>query len=83
MRDLLALTMSEVYFDVTTEPHLESGDNQAEHEGNVVDAVEPENLRLDIRARGFWGGSLEVALFDVRVFNPFAASAIPTPLEQL
>ena len=83
MRDLLALTMSEVCFDVTTEPHLESGDNQAENEGNGVDTVEPEKLRLDIRARGFWGGSLEVALFDVRVFNPFAASAITTPLEQL
>ena len=82
-QDLLALTMSEVCFDVTTEPHLESGDHQAENEGNGVDAVESENLRLDIRARGFWGGSLEVALFDVRVFNPFAASAITTPSEQL
>ena len=79
MRDLLALTMSEVCFDVTTEPHLESGDNQAKNEGNGVDAVEPEILRLDIRARGFWGGSLEVALFDARVFNPFAASAITHP----
>ena len=48
-----------------------------------MDAVEPENLRLDIRAKGFCGGSLEVVLFDVRVFNPFAASAITTPLEQL
>ena len=83
MRDLLALTISEVCFDVTTEPHLESGDNQAENEGNKVDAVELENFRLDIRAREFWRGSLEVALLDVRVFNPFAASAITSPLEQL
>ena len=84
MCDLLALTISEVCFDVTIEPKLEqSAENQPECDGVRADAVEPENLRLDICARGFWGGSLEVALFDVRVFNPFAASAISTPLDQL
>ncbi len=27
---------------------------------------------LDIVANGFWGGTFEIAFFDVRVFNPFA-----------
>ena len=44
-----------------------------------------DKKRLDIRARGFWGGRLEIiiAFFDVRVFNPFAASAVSTQLSQL
>ena len=42
-----------------------------------------ECKRLDIPARGFWGGQLEAALFDVWVFNPFSASAVTLPLPQL
>ena len=82
MRDLLAHTMSDVCMDVTIEPQLEeSGEHQSVHDEESRGIV--EHLRLDIRARGFWGGSLEVALFDVRVFNPFAPSAVNTPIEQL
>ena len=42
-----------------------------------------DEKRLDIRTRGFWGGRLEVAFFDVRVFNPVATSAVSTQLHQL
>ena len=54
---------------------------QAVSEGGAND-VEHDS-RLDIRARGFWGGRMEMAFFDVRVFNPFARSAITTSLSQL
>ena len=30
--------------------------------------------RLDIAAKGFWGGRFERTCFDVRVFNPHAPS---------
>ena len=33
-----------------------------------------DEARLDIKAAGFWGDGCEEAFFDVRVFNPFAAS---------
>ena len=69
MRDLLAHTMSAVCMDVTIEPQLEEFDeHQPVHDEESREIV--EHLRLDIRARGYWGGSLKVALFDVRVFNP-------------
>ena len=42
-----------------------------------------QDVRLDIRARGFWGGRMELAFFDVRVFNPFARSAVTIHLVQL
>ena len=42
-----------------------------------------DEKRLDIRTRGFWGERLEVAFFDVGVFNPFATSAVSTQLHQL
>ena len=70
---MLAQTKSEVCSDVVTEPLLFVGQDQDSS----------DNGPLDIRARGFWEGRLEVALFDVRVFNPFAASAISVPLPQL
>ena len=54
---------------------------QAVSEGGANDVE--HDLRLDIRARGFWGGHMEMAFFDVRVFNPFARSAITTSLSQL
>ena len=68
IRDTLANILTEVCPDVATEPMLPSGNDEK---------------RLDIRARGFWGGRLEIAFFDVRVFNPFAASAVSTQLPQL
>ena len=41
-----------------------------------------DNGRLDIQARGFWEGQLEVALFNVRVFNQFKVSVNSVPLSQ-
>ena len=85
IRDTIAASLSKVCSDVQTEPHLftqedacrvlavsEAGTNDVEHD-----------LRLDIRARCFWGGRMEMAFFHVRVFNPFARSAITTSLSQL
>ena len=87
LRDLLALSLSDVCSDVVTEPHLnsayESQPQSTQSENNREQVAAEEDVRLDIRARGFWGGPMQVALFDVRVFNPFAASAITTPLVQL
>ena len=41
---------------------------------NLASAIRDNNARLDISANGFWGGSSEKAMFDVRVFNPYAPS---------
>ena len=78
VRDLIARSMSEVCFDVATEPHLEPQEEQG-----TQGQGEGEHTRLDISARGFWGRSFEMAFFDVRVFNPFASSAANIPLTRL
>ena len=67
MADLL----TDVCHDVTIEPHLQclSGETFTTCSTGTED-----NSRLDIAACGFWGGSFERALFDVRVFNPLAPS---------
>ena len=39
-----------------------------------------DGARLDIAASGFWGGRFERSYFDVRVFNPHAASNRQTQL---
>lgn len=78
IRDLIAASMSEVCVDITTEPHLEPPEEQQAEEPG-----EGEHARLDIGARGFWGGRHEMAFFDVRVFNPFASSAANISLTQL
>ena len=39
-----------------------------------------DQARLDIEAYGFWGSHHERALFDVRVFNPFARSYVTSPI---
>ena len=46
-------------------------------------AVRADGARLDIRAGGFWATRHEVAYFDVRVFNPYAASYLHKPLRQV
>ena len=37
-----------------------------------------DGARLDISASGVWGGRFERTFFDVRVFNPLAASPLRT-----
>ena len=39
-----------------------------------------DQARLDIEAYGFWGSHHQRALFDVRVFNPFARSYVTSPI---
>ena len=70
IRDVLANILTEVCSDVAVEPEIPSNG------GNVIrtDGAD-SSKRLEIRARGFWGGRLDAAFFDIRVFNPFAASA--------
>ena len=75
VRDLLARTLTEVCSDVATEPPVSVS--------TTVSDPTAECKRLDICAGGFWSGQLEAALFDVRVFKPFAASAVTLPLPQL
>ena len=80
VRDITADLLSEVCHGVSTEPHLQpipsnysnsfprSANNQAE-------------ARLDVSMYGFWGGKLEKAFVDVRVFNPCAQSNCRSSLE--
>ena len=76
IRDLTASLISEVCSDVEIEPRLQplSGE-QFLHASANRDA----EARLDIKARGFWGGAFECAFFDVRVFNPRARTNAAAP----
>ena len=71
IRDLTADLLSEVCNNVCTEPELlpVTGENLAGASANIQPGA-----RLDIAANGVWGGSFERTYFDVRVFNPRAAS---------
>ena len=70
LRGLTAQLLSEVCYDVKTEPDLQplTGERM-----NYRSAITTEEARLDVRAQGFWARS-EKAYFDVKVFNPFAKS---------
>ena len=71
IRDLTANLMTEVCHDVCIEPTLQL------ITGEVLtgaSAITDDGARLDVAARGFWGGHFERAFFDVRVFNPYAPS---------
>lgn len=78
IRDTTADLMREVCHDVKVEPHLQplSGE-KLQHRTSISD----DNARLDIKARGFWGGPFESAFFDVRVFNPIAPSNMKSSIE--
>ena len=71
IRDLTADLLSEVCNNVCTEPELlpVTGEYLAGASANIQPGT-----RLDIAANGVWGGSFERTYFDVRVFNPHAAS---------
>ena len=78
VRDLTANLMTEVCHDVCIEPALQpvTGELLSGASANTDDGA-----RLDVAASGFWGGRHERAFFDVRIFNPHAASnrqPIPT-----
>ena len=69
LRDITADLLKEVCSDITVEPPLQP------LTGKVLSmrtSIRGEEARLDISAKGFWGGQFERAFFDVRVFNPSA-----------
>ena len=71
VRDLTTNLMVEVCQDICTEPSLQpiTGETLT-----GASAITEDGARLDIAASGFWGGHHNRAFFDVRVFNPYAAS---------
>ena len=71
IRDLLATLITEVYYDVATEPILQKLTAETFHRRTTTT---DDNTRLDIRAHCFWGNSAENTFFDVNIFNPNAPS---------
>ena len=71
IRDLTASLLREVCTDVEVEPRLQPLSGQVFLHSSAN--RDPE-ARLDVKARGLWGGTFECAFFDVRVFNPRARS---------
>ena len=74
---MTATLLSEVCHDVATEPTLQPISGEV-LEGATANSQ--DGARLDIAASGFWGGQFERSYFDVRVFNPHAASNRQTQL---
>ena len=82
LRDITGELLSQVCHNVSTEPHLQPL-NGEELRHNT--AITEENARLDLKANGMWGDRFHTTFFDVRVFNPHAASyrsTSPTRLYQ-
>ena len=71
IRDISAQLMSEVCPNVAIEPTLQPVTN--EHFSHQSANTET-GARLDVRAQRFWGIYHQQAYFDIRVFNPLAAS---------
>ena len=70
LRDITTSLMKEISRDVAVEPTLQplSGETL-----QPQSAIRDDNAHSDIRAEGFWSGQQQ-AFFDVKVFNPSAAS---------
>lgn len=71
IRDLTATLLTEVCNNVSIEPELQPATDE---KMCMASANTQDGARLDIAANGFWGGSFEKTMFDVRVFNPYAPS---------
>ena len=71
IRDVLGALVSEVATVATIEPTLQplTGETFVRRT-----TTQDDDARLDIYARGFWGGRSEDAFFDVRILNPNAPS---------
>ena len=76
--DLFARLLDEVCHGVQTEPHLEPVTGEVLPPGSNIQ----DEARLDIVALGFWLRYAK-ALFDVKVFNPFAQSHLRQSLESV
>ena len=63
--------MSEVCHDVQVEPHLQPLSGESLH---YRSAVHEDDVRVDIRAAGFWNCRHHRSFFDARVFNASAES---------
>ena len=72
MRDEFAYLLSQVCHDVKIEPGIQPADDATFQ--NRSTTTDP-NARLDVQASGFWGTRFHRTFFDVKVFNPFAASS--------
>ena len=66
IRDILGALVSEVSTTMTIKPTLQSLSGER---FNRCTTTTDDDARLDIYARGFWGGGQEDAFFDVRVVN--------------
>ena len=79
LRDITATLLSEVCSNVRTEPPLQllSGEQFHYRSANVED-----DTWLDVSTESFWGQNKKVAYFDVKIFNPLAASYASSPLAQ-
>ena len=81
VRDLFAALLSETCHNVATEPELQPLNGTPLH---TRGANSTDGARLDIKAGGFWGRSrFEATFFDVRVFNPYAASYRLSPPQRI
>ena len=76
IRDLEAKLLSEVYRDVTTEPHLLPLSGEVFPRSTNTS----QEARLDVSARGVWN-AMDKTLIDIRVFHPGAPSnaILPVP----
>lgn len=71
VRDIIGTLLAEVSAVSTIEPTLQTLTGER---FNHRTATTDDDARLDIYARGFWGGRCEDAFFDIRVVNPNASS---------
>ena len=71
LRDITASLMKEVCHNVTIEPILQPLSGETLHPRS---AILDDNARSDVRAEGFWSCRQQHAYFDVKVFNPVAAT---------
>ena len=78
IRDLTATLLSELASNAGVEPRLLPLSGEALP---LCSANTDDQPRLDIEAYDFWGSHHERALFDVRVFNPFARSYVTSPID--
>ena len=70
-RNYTCKLLAEVCSDVTLEPNLQRLEGKSLQ---FATSNREDNVRADIRARGFWGSNRQCAFFEVKVFNPNAQS---------